>query len=73
MNNQTVGTSSDAWTAGQANTWGVERKRAERILAAATIGATAGYHAAKRFGPLPAAVAVGAGAAAGVVIRWLWD
>jgi hypothetical protein len=49
------------------------RRTLERVLASASIGATAGFHATKRFGPVPAAVGAGAGAAVGIVIGWLWE
>jgi hypothetical protein len=65
--------SSMGWPGGQAIEGAGDRKTLERVLAAASIGATAGFHATKRYGPVPAAVGAGAGAAVGILIGWLWE
>jgi predicted GTPase len=51
----------------------IRRRTIERLLAAAAAGAAAGFHAAKKFGAVPAAAGAGAGAAVGLLVAWLCE
>jgi predicted GTPase len=51
----------------------IRRRTIERLLAAAGAGAAAGFHATRKFGPVPAAAGAGVGAAIGLLVAWLFE